>query len=78
MKFHFGKTKRPGWIGFEHNGYWLREAGDTKKRFVPYREPQRHDLHITRMFGLSVRGVFFGLLIASSKHPNQAARPEGT
>lgn len=74
MKLHLGKTKRRGWIGFLHDGYWLREADERKSRFVSYLEPRRSDLSITRMIGVSFGGVFIGLLAAKADGTSQTAK----
>ena len=62
MNLHLGRTKSPGRITFLHDGYWYRGAGDTDYSFIKYDAPQPKSRTVRRMWGVSMLGVFVGVM----------------
>lgn len=64
-RLKWGTPKHPGKLTFEHRGYWFISDGE-EKQFVPYSEPKEQHHKIQKWYGLTVGGLFIGVILTKS------------
>ncbi|EPX84780.1 hypothetical protein Salmuc_01353 [Salipiger mucosus DSM 16094] len=67
VTFHLGKPKRPGVLRFMHDGYWFKPAGTSGYQWQAHDAPRAKESRVIRWYGVTIRGVFIGFLIARKR-----------
>ncbi len=53
LRFHIGEPANPGWLTFQHDGYWFKNQ-DEAPVYCRYHKPRRTNWPIQRWYGITI------------------------